>query len=82
VVDDAHWADDPSLRWLIYLSGRVSEEPTTRSSTTVLALHLLSASVRASAQHVCGLPSQTTLVTEERPRILGEVSISGHGTRR
>ena len=22
VVDDAHWADDPSLRWLIYLSGR------------------------------------------------------------
>jgi DNA-binding CsgD family transcriptional regulator len=27
VVDDAHWADDPSLRWLIYLSGRVSEAP-------------------------------------------------------
>jgi DNA-binding CsgD family transcriptional regulator len=27
VVDDAHWADDPSLLWLIYLSGRVSEAP-------------------------------------------------------
>jgi DNA-binding CsgD family transcriptional regulator len=27
VVDDVHWADDPSLRWLIYLSGRVSEAP-------------------------------------------------------
>jgi DNA-binding CsgD family transcriptional regulator/tetratricopeptide (TPR) repeat protein len=27
VVDDAHWADDPSLRFLIYLSGRVSEAP-------------------------------------------------------
>jgi DNA-binding CsgD family transcriptional regulator len=27
VVDDAHWADDPSLRWLIYLSGRVLESP-------------------------------------------------------
>src|SRR5215212_2421241 len=25
VVDDVHWADDPSLRWLIYLSGRVSD---------------------------------------------------------
>jgi len=27
VVDDVHWADGPSLRWLIYLSGRVSEAP-------------------------------------------------------
>jgi DNA-binding CsgD family transcriptional regulator len=27
VVDDAHWADDPSLRFLIYLSGRVSGAP-------------------------------------------------------
>jgi DNA-binding CsgD family transcriptional regulator len=27
VVDDAHWVDDPSLRWLIYLSGRVSAAP-------------------------------------------------------
>jgi predicted ATPase len=27
VVDDLHWADDPSLRFLIYLSGRVSEAP-------------------------------------------------------
>jgi len=27
VVDDAHWADDPSLRWLIYLAGRVAEAP-------------------------------------------------------
>jgi DNA-binding CsgD family transcriptional regulator len=27
VVDDAHWADDPSLHWLIYLCGRVSEAP-------------------------------------------------------
>ena len=27
VVDDAHWADDPSLRWLIYLCGRISEAP-------------------------------------------------------
>jgi DNA-binding CsgD family transcriptional regulator len=25
VVDDVHWADDPSLRWLIYLSGRISD---------------------------------------------------------
>jgi DNA-binding CsgD family transcriptional regulator len=27
VVDDAHWADDPSLRWLIYVAGRVLEAP-------------------------------------------------------
>ena len=27
VVDDAHWVDDPSLRWLIYLSARVAEAP-------------------------------------------------------
>lgn len=27
VVDDAHWADEPSLRFLIYLLGRVSDSP-------------------------------------------------------
>jgi predicted ATPase len=27
VVDDAHWADEPSLRFLIYLLGRVREQP-------------------------------------------------------
>jgi DNA-binding CsgD family transcriptional regulator len=24
VIDDVHWADEPSLRWLVYLSGRIS----------------------------------------------------------
>jgi len=27
VVDDVHWVDDASLRWLIYLSARVAEAP-------------------------------------------------------
>jgi DNA-binding CsgD family transcriptional regulator len=27
VVDDAHWADDPSLRFVVYLVGRLSESP-------------------------------------------------------
>jgi DNA-binding CsgD family transcriptional regulator len=27
VVDDAHWADDPSLRWLLYLVRRLEELP-------------------------------------------------------
>ena len=27
VVDDAHWADEPSLRFLVYLAGRLSDQP-------------------------------------------------------
>ena len=27
VVDDAHWADEPSLRFLVYLIGRVNDAP-------------------------------------------------------
>jgi DNA-binding CsgD family transcriptional regulator len=27
VVDDAHWADQPSLRFLVYLAGRLSDQP-------------------------------------------------------
>jgi DNA-binding CsgD family transcriptional regulator len=27
VVDDAHWADEPSMRFLVYLAARVSEAP-------------------------------------------------------
>jgi DNA-binding CsgD family transcriptional regulator len=27
VVDDAHWTDEPSLRFLLYLAGRVAEQP-------------------------------------------------------
>ena len=27
VVDDAHWADEPSLRLLLYLPGRIREQP-------------------------------------------------------
>jgi predicted ATPase len=27
LVDDAHWADEPSLRFLVYLAGRVPEQP-------------------------------------------------------
>ncbi|HEY7077696.1 MAG TPA: AAA family ATPase [Solirubrobacteraceae bacterium] len=27
VVDDAHWADEPSLRFLVYLLGRLAEHP-------------------------------------------------------
>lgn len=27
IVDDAHWADGPSLRWLHYLAGRLEGEP-------------------------------------------------------
>jgi hypothetical protein len=27
VVDDGHWADEPSLRFLVYLLGRVSDAP-------------------------------------------------------
>ena len=27
VVDDAHWADEPSLRFLVYLVGRLSDQP-------------------------------------------------------
>src|SRR4051812_16812809 len=26
-VDDAHWADEPSLRYLIYLAGRLADQP-------------------------------------------------------
>ena len=27
VVDDAHWADEPSLRFLVYLAGRLADQP-------------------------------------------------------
>src|SRR4051794_22033316 len=27
VVDDAHWADEPSLRFLLYLAGRLRDQP-------------------------------------------------------
>ncbi len=27
MVDDAHWADEPSLRFLVYLAGRLSDQP-------------------------------------------------------
>ncbi|HWH94199.1 MAG TPA: AAA family ATPase [Baekduia sp.] len=27
IVDDAQWADEPSLRWLLYLLGRLAEQP-------------------------------------------------------
>lgn len=27
VIDDAHWADEPSLRFVVYLAGRLSEHP-------------------------------------------------------
>jgi DNA-binding CsgD family transcriptional regulator len=27
LVDDAHWADEPSLRFLVYLVGRLAEQP-------------------------------------------------------
>jgi DNA-binding CsgD family transcriptional regulator len=33
-VDDAHWADIPSLRWLVYLAARVEELPLLVAVTT------------------------------------------------
>ena len=45
VVDDAHWADEPSLRFLAYLAGRVGEQPVavlvaTRPGAGGLVAHL------------------------------------------
>lgn len=45
VVDDAHWADEPSIRFLVYLAGRIREQPigaliATRPSDSIVLAQL------------------------------------------
>lgn len=69
VVDDAHWADEPSLQWLLFMARRLADVPVTL---------LLSARLAGAG----GWPEPLVLLRGEanvsvmRPRPLGE-----HGSR-
>ena len=68
VVDDAHWCDAPSLRWLAYLSRRVDELP---------ALVLLGArpAEPGADQALLGAIAAEPHATVVRPSTLGEDAV-------
>jgi DNA-binding CsgD family transcriptional regulator len=66
-IDDAHWADEPSLRWLAYLAARLEGLP--------LALVV---ALRPSSPGVTPLPLlalRTDVKTILRPGLLSEVAV-------
>lgn len=66
-VDDAHWADGPSLRWVAYLAPRVEGLPV----TLLLALRPEEAEMQDDT-----LPSLRTVATVVRPRLLSESAVA------
>src|SRR5215471_12104885 len=66
-VDDAHWADGPSLRWVTYLAPRVEGLPV----TLLLALRPEEAEMQDDT-----LPSLRTVATVVRPRLLSESAVA------
>jgi DNA-binding CsgD family transcriptional regulator len=75
VVDDLHWADEPSLRWLVYLAHRIEGLP----------LLLLVATRRAGQASAPSLVAELvgdSAAVAIRPRSLGPVSVATLASRR